>query len=85
MRARSRQTIRNPVEVGERRLADLAAPLSDYGDPLGEAFQLRDDILGVFGDSGLTGKPVGADLREGKPTPLLAVAAGRPDEPTSHF
>src|SRR5262249_36770476 len=43
----------------------------------GEAFQLRDDILGAFGDSAVTGKPVGEDLREGKPTPLLAIAAER--------
>ena len=50
------------------------AALSAYGDPLGEAFQLRDDVLGAFGDSALTGKPVGDDLREGKPTPLLAIA-----------
>ena len=52
------------------------APLSAYGAPLGEAFQLRDDLLGVFGDEARTGKPVGDDLREGKPTPLLAIAAG---------
>jgi hypothetical protein len=51
--------------------------LSAYGLPLGDAFQLRDDVLGAFGDSGLTGKPVGDDLREGKPTPLLAIATGR--------
>ncbi len=51
--------------------------LGRYGDPLGEAFQLRDDVLGVFGDSALTGKPVGDDLREGKPTLLLAVAHDR--------
>ena len=52
-------------------------PLSAYGDPLGEAFQLRDDLLGAFGDAAATGKPVGDDLREGKPTPLLAVADGQ--------
>jgi geranylgeranyl diphosphate synthase, type I len=42
--------------------------------PLGEAFQLRDDVLGAFGDSALTGKPVGEDIREGKPTRLRAWA-----------
>jgi len=52
----------------------MTEALSRYGDPLGEAFQLRDDVLGVFGDSTRTGKPVGDDLREGKPTLLLSVA-----------
>ncbi len=50
---------------------------SRYGDPLGEAFQLRDDLLGAFGDTTQTGKPVGDDLREGKPTTLLAEATQR--------
>lgn len=70
-------TIERPLHVGAAlvgRHEELAAPLSAYGDPLGEAFQLRDDVLGAFGESTLTGKPVGDDLREGKPTPLLAVA-----------
>ncbi|MBL8777110.1 MAG: polyprenyl synthetase family protein [Acidimicrobiales bacterium] len=75
-------TIERPLHVGAAlagRHADLAAPLSAYGDPLGEAFQLRDDVLGVFGDTSLTGKPVGGDLLEGKPTPMLAVAVERAD------
>ena len=54
--------------------------LSAYGDPLGEAFQLRDDMLGAFGEEAVTGKPVGDDLREGKPTPLLAVATARANQ-----
>ena len=41
--------------------------------PLGEAFQLRDDVLGVFGDPATTGKPAGDDLREGKRTVLVAL------------
>jgi geranylgeranyl diphosphate synthase, type I len=49
--------------------------------PLGEAFQLKDDILGVFGDTEVTGKPVGEDLREGKPTLLYALARERADGP----
>jgi geranylgeranyl diphosphate synthase type I len=53
--------------------------LSGYGLPLGEAFQLRDDVLGAFGEADVTGKPVGDDLREGKPTPLLAIATERAD------
>jgi geranylgeranyl diphosphate synthase type I len=47
---------------------------SGYGPPLGEAFQLRDDVLGVFGDPARTGKPAGDDLREGKRTFLVATA-----------
>jgi geranylgeranyl diphosphate synthase type I len=73
-------TIERPLHVGAAlagRLDELEEPLSRYGEPLGEAFQLRDDILGTFGDSARTGKPVGDDLREGKPTPLLAIALER--------
>ncbi|HEV2760774.1 MAG TPA: polyprenyl synthetase family protein [Acidimicrobiales bacterium] len=70
-------TVERPLHLGAAlagRLDDLAAPLSGYGLPLGEAFQLRDDLLGVFGDVDVTGKPVGEDLREGKPTLLFAMA-----------
>ncbi len=52
----------------------LLAFYSAYGLPLGEAFQLRDDVLGVFGDPDETGKPAGDDLREGKRTVLVAHA-----------
>ena len=59
-------------------MADAPAPLlrayDDYGLALGEAFQLRDDVLGVFGDPTATGKPAGDDLREGKRTVLVASA-----------
>jgi len=50
---------------------------SAYGLPLGEAFQLRDDLLGVFGNSSETGKPAGDDLREGKRTVLMALTHER--------
>jgi geranylgeranyl diphosphate synthase type I len=73
-------TIERPLHVGAAiagRYHELHEPLSGYGDPLGEAFQLRDDLLGAFGDEAQTGKPVGDDLREGKPTPLLAIASER--------
>jgi geranylgeranyl diphosphate synthase type I len=73
-------TVERPLQLGAAlagRLDELAGPLSAFGLPLGEAFQLRDDILGVFGDAAITGKPVGDDLREGKLTPLVAVAAAR--------
>jgi geranylgeranyl diphosphate synthase type I len=54
--------------------ASLLEALSSYGLPLGVAFQLRDDLLGAFGDESLTGKPVGGDFREGKTTALVAHA-----------
>ena len=72
-------TIERPLHVGAAlagggRLGELAGPLSAYGLPLGDAFQMRDDLLGAFGDETVTGKPVGEDLREGKPTVLYAFA-----------
>ena len=72
-------SIERPLHVGAAaagpaRFDELSAPLSEFGLPLGDAFQLRDDVIGVFGDPSVTGKPVGDDLREGKPTPLLAEA-----------
>jgi geranylgeranyl diphosphate synthase type I len=74
----AKYTIERPLHVGVTLAAGRAGfdrwgpSLSAYGVPLGEAFQMRDDLLGVFGDEATTGKPVGDDLREGKPTPLLA-------------
>jgi geranylgeranyl diphosphate synthase type I len=73
-------TIERPLHMGAAlagRLEELERPLSAYGLPLGEAFQLRDDVLGAFGETAATGKPVGDDIREGKPTPLLALANER--------
>ncbi len=72
-----RYSVQRPLHLGAalagglERLGDC---LTSYGRPVGVAFQLRDDVLGAFGDSSVTGKPVGDDLREGKPTPLLATA-----------
>jgi geranylgeranyl diphosphate synthase type I len=54
------------------RGAQAAAGVEAAGLPLGEAFQLRDDVLGVFGDPVVTGKPAGDDLREGKRTVVVA-------------
>jgi geranylgeranyl diphosphate synthase type I len=70
-------TVERPLHLGAAlagRLADLRGPFTAFGIPLGSAFQMRDDLLGVFGDPAVTGKPVGDDLREGKLTPLLASA-----------
>jgi len=65
------------ADEAERTRTRLAAACTSYGIPLGVAFQLRDDVLGVFGDPAETGKPVGGDLREGKRTVLLAIAMSR--------
>jgi geranylgeranyl diphosphate synthase, type I len=87
--ARARQVIRHksakysveqPLLLGGRfagALEPLLATYSAYGLALGEAFQLRDDVLGVFGDPDRTGKPAGDDLREGKRTLLVAYALER--------
>jgi geranylgeranyl diphosphate synthase type I len=76
-------TVERPLHLGAAlagRLEELSAPLSAIGLPMGEAFQLRDDVLGAFGETAITGKPVGDDLREGKPTPLIAIANERATE-----
>ncbi|GAA4728525.1 polyprenyl synthetase family protein [Isoptericola chiayiensis] len=76
LRAKSaRYSVERPLTLGAVLAgADDAAvaTMSDAGLPLGEAFQLRDDLLGVFGDPTVTGKPAGDDLREGKHTVLVA-------------
>jgi geranylgeranyl diphosphate synthase type I len=69
--------IKNPAERKE-----LTNILSAYGLPLGEAFQLRDDMLGIFGDPSVTGKPAGDDIREGKRTVLMAMTFERADQQT---
>ncbi len=69
-------TVVRPLQLGAALAGspELAAPLKQHGLPVGLAFQLRDDVLGAFGDPSTTGKPVGDDLREGKPTLLVAIA-----------
>ena len=59
---------------GRRRRRRSIAAYTRYGLAVGEAFQLRDDLLGVYGDPATTGKPAGDDLRTGKPTALLMLA-----------
>ncbi len=78
----AKYTVERPMHLGAalgNALDSLQRPLTEIGLPLGAAFQLRDDVLGVFGDEAVTGKPVGDDLREGKPTPLLAIASAAAD------
>lgn len=73
----AKYSVQAPLTIGAT-LADAGAgqleTLRAFGLPLGIAYQLRDDLLGVFGDSLLTGKPSGDDLREGKRTVLIALA-----------
>jgi geranylgeranyl diphosphate synthase type I len=76
----AKYTIERPLHLGAALAGDdpaIVAAYSGYGLPLGEAFQLRDDVLGVFGDPSETGKPAGDDLREGKRTVLIAIAVER--------
>ena len=75
-------TIVRPLQLGAALVdggadADLQQRLHDFGMPVGQAFQLRDDLLGVLGDATRVGKPVGNDLREGKSTELIAIATDR--------
>jgi geranylgeranyl diphosphate synthase type I len=76
----AKYTVERPLHLGAAlagRLHEMRSSLSAIGLPLGAAFQLRDDVLGAFGEADVTGKPVGDDLREGKATPLVALAAAR--------
>ena len=79
-------TVERPLHIGAAlggAPAGTIAALRRYGRAIGLAFQLRDDLLGVFGDPQVTGKPAGGDLVEGKKTVLLALARadllGRPE------
>jgi geranylgeranyl diphosphate synthase type I len=78
----AKYTVERPLQLGVALAgpadpAPVVAACSGYGIAVGVAFQLRDDLLGVFGDPGRTGKPAGDDLREGKRTALVAIARQR--------
>ncbi len=78
----AKYTVEHPLLIGAALAGagpEHREALSAYGLPLGEAFQLRDDVLGVFGDPSVTGKPTGDDLREGKRTMLVALAVRHGD------
>ncbi len=77
-----RYSVARPLEIGAVLAGaddELLAGLHAFGDPLGRAFQLADDLLGVFGDAGTTGKSASSDLAEGKRTLLVAEAWARLD------
>lgn len=84
----AKYTVERPLHLGgelaaavtgapDSAVAAARAAFTGYGIPVGIAFQLRDDVLGVFGDPARTGKPVIDDLREGKQTVMLALARER--------
>ena len=76
----AKYSVESPLAIGGAIAGATATQfdaLRGFGLPLGIAYQLRDDLLGVFGDPELTGKPSGDDLREGKRTMLIAIARER--------
>lgn len=83
-RKSARYSVMHPLLIGAllggvERGSALYGALHAFGESTGVAFQLRDDVLGVFGDPRVTGKPAGDDLREGKRTVLVALAWQRTD------
>lgn len=80
----NRYTVQRPLQFGAALGGadqELQEHLAAFASPIGRAFQFRDDLLGIFGDEELTGKPAGDDLREGKRTVLVAHAlAAAPDD-----
>jgi geranylgeranyl diphosphate synthase, type I len=70
-------TVRRPLELGAAMAGcddAVLRVLGEYGAVIGEAFQIRDDILGIFGEPAVTGKPAGEDIREHKATTVVALA-----------
>ncbi|MDN5857233.1 MAG: polyprenyl synthetase family protein [Pseudonocardia sp.] len=80
-------TVERPLHLGAAiadAQPDLIAAYRRFGAEIGVAFQLRDDLLGVYGDPAVTGKPAGDDLREGKRTLLVALAVERAERSGDH-
>ena len=76
-------TVERPLHIGAAIAGagpDVISAYRRFGADIGVAFQLRDDLLGVFGDPEVTGKPAGDDLREGKRTVLIATAVERAEQ-----
>jgi geranylgeranyl diphosphate synthase type I len=84
----AKYSIERPLHVGAALAgasSEVIGQLTRFGLPLGEAFQLRDDLLGVFGDPEVTGKPAGDDLTEGKRTVLIALAIDGLDQASAQI
>ncbi|MFU8947770.1 polyprenyl synthetase family protein [Mycetocola zhadangensis] len=84
----AKYSIESPLALGGLLAGATDAQLKAlraFGLPLGVAFQLRDDLLGVFGDASVTGKPSGDDLREGKRTVLIALTRAAIPASASHI
>lgn len=84
----ARYSVEAPLVIGARLAGGddtLVAKIRAMGLPLGLAFQIRDDVLSVFGDQSVTGKPSGDDLREGKRTLIVAEVGKRADASTREF
>ncbi|WP_091449286.1 polyprenyl synthetase family protein [Actinokineospora iranica] len=80
-------TVERPLHMGAALAGapeHVIAALRGFGADIGVAFQLRDDLLGMFGDTDVTGKPAGDDLREGKRTLLMSVGLRRADAAGRH-
>jgi len=81
-----RYSIHRPLVLGATAAGrpELASAFQEYGQALGEAFQLRDDLIGAFGDSETSGKPTSLDLEQQKMTLLLALAVDRDERVRAH-
>ncbi len=77
-------TIYHPMQLGfvmsSNTTPGISRSVARFSEPLGRAFQLRDDYLGIFGDAERLGKPIGDDLRDAKPTELMAYALQHADQ-----
>jgi geranylgeranyl diphosphate synthase, type I len=85
----ARYTFEGPFKIGLKLAGNqdlkLESALTEYSQKVGTAFQIHDDILGLFGDSEKTGKPVGNDVREGKKTLLIQYAYTHSERKTQEF
>lgn len=81
-------TVQGPLEIGAMLAGatnEQLQSIADYSIPLGKAFQIQDDILDLFADEKKLGKPVGSDIREGKPTLLITKTLQNADPKDKKF